>query len=245
MTKQNQSDLKIYGKNSVPGGTFNDVIIAGEGKINGDLVCSVFKIHGDSKVDGSVKTISAKINGRTMIKGNLEADEFKINGSCEVGGNVSVKEIKVSGENITRGMLSAEKVEIRGRIKIEKDCNAEIFNSKGGFTINGLLNAGEIDIDLYAPCSAKEIGGEKINIKRGNTFSLRNLITSLFPAINLRDELITDSIEGDDIYLEWTKTKVVRGNNIVIGPGCEVDLVEYKKSFQQDKDSNVKSNKKV
>ena len=55
----------------------------------------------------------------------------------------------------------------------------------------------------------------------------------------------TESIEGDEVYLEYTRTKVVRGNNVSIGPGCEVELVEYKNNFQQAKGAAVKDSKKI
>jgi cytoskeletal protein CcmA (bactofilin family) len=245
MENNSKIDLKIYGKGSSSGGTFDAVKIAGEGKINGNIICSVFKIHGDAKVEGNVKTEYGIINGKTVIKGSLEADSFKINGSSEVEGDITVKEIKISGESITGGNISSEKIEIRGRLKVDKDCNSEVFSSKGGFVINGLLNAGNIDIELYAPCKAKEIGGENISVKRGNVFSLRSIINSIFPSFNLNDDLTTEIIEGDEIYLEWTKAKIVRGNNINIGPGCQIELVEFKKSFQQDKSAKVNNNKKI
>lgn len=37
-----------------------------------------------------------------------------------------------------------------------------------------------------------------------------------------------ETIEGDDIHLELTRARVVRGNNVSIGSGCDIDLVEYK-----------------
>ena len=56
---------------------------------------------------------------------------------------------------------------------------------------------------------------------------------------NGHSELVADIIEGDDIYLENTHAKVVRGNNITLGPGCEIAFVEYKNDFKQDKEATV------
>lgn len=52
-------------------------------------------------------------------------------------------------------------------------------------------------------------------------------------------------IKGDDIFLEYTKAKVVRGNNIIIGSNCEIDLIEYKNNFEQLDDAKIIENKKV
>jgi cytoskeletal protein CcmA (bactofilin family) len=245
MGSQNLSDLKIYGKGSAAGGTFNAVKIAGDGKIVGDIVCSIFRIHGDAKIEGNIKTDDGVVNGKSVVKGNLETNSFKVNGFSEVGGNLSAKITKISGELLIKGNFIAETIDIRGSLKVEKDCNTEVFNSKGGFVINGLLNAGNIEIDLYAPCKVKEIGGEKISVKRGNVFSLRSIINSIFPSFNLNDDLTVEIIEGDEIYLEWTKAKIVRGNNINIGPGCEIELVEYKNDLQMDKNAKVNNNNKI
>ncbi|WP_216828547.1 hypothetical protein [Alkalihalobacterium elongatum] len=40
-------------------------------------------------------------------------------------------------------------------------------------------------------------------------------------------------IEGDNIFLEHTTAKVVRGKNVVIGAHCQIDLVEYSTSFKK------------
>jgi cytoskeletal protein CcmA (bactofilin family) len=58
-------------------------------------------------------------------------------------------------------------------------------------------------------------------------------------------ELTADIIEGDDVYLENTQAKVVRGNNIELGPDCEIELVEYKDSFKQDEKADVGTHTKI
>ena len=57
--------------------------------------------------------------------------------------------------------------------------------------------------------------------------------------------LTADIIEGDLIYLENTNAKIVRGNNVTIGTGCKIELVEYKESFKKDEKSIVDKNNKI
>jgi len=242
MERESRHDLNISGVVSASGGTFNHVIINGEGKINGDIDCIDFKINGVSDVYGNVKMRTGKINGKAVIGGNLASEEFKISGSSEIGGNLAVKEIKIEGSADIKGSVSAEEVEIKGGFKVKGDCEAEVFVSKGAFTIGGLLNAGNIDILLYGNCKVKEIGGEKINIRKDKANKIIRFIESIFP---FSTELSTEIIEGDDIYLENTRAKVVRGNDVSIGPGCDIELVEYKNNFKQVKEAKVKNNKKV
>lgn len=212
-------DLIINGQSSAAGGKYNAVVINGEGKIEGDLDCINLKINGKCSMNGNVKADSVNVNGEASIKGDLEAEKAKIHGTIDIDGNLSV-----------------DKAEMYGIISVGGDCNAEIFKIKGTFTIEGLLNAGKLELSLYESSRAREIGGEKITVKRIG--GLKGMIMS-------GKELTVETIEGDDVYLENTNAKIVRGNNIELGPGCEIELVEYKDSFKQDEKAEVGTHKQI
>jgi len=222
--KERIGDLKINGQSSSAGGNYNDVIVNGEGRIEGDLDCIKLKINGRCDINGNVKAKSVEVYGSNSIKGNLEAERAKIHGTADVNGNISVN-----------------KAEIHGSIDVDGDCNAEIFTIAGTFAIEGLLNAGELKLSLYGTSRAREIGGEKITVKRKGKYDLLGLKSRIMSS----KELTVDTIEGDDIYLENTQAKVVRGNNIEIGPGCEIELVEYKNIFKKDENAEVGTHKKT
>jgi cytoskeletal protein CcmA (bactofilin family) len=227
MERKNHVDLKIYGQGSSAGGKFNDVIIKGTGKIGGDVDCINFKIYGDGEVDGNLKADNVKIKGHAGIKGNLETEKFKIQGDVQIYGNLQTEEAVIAGNIQTNGNF-----------------NAEIFSLEGGFTIDGLLNADELKITLYLPCKVHEIGGAKITVKKETKLSLIGLKNMIMPNESHK-KLTAEVIEGDDIYLEHTRAKVVRGNNIELGPECEIELVEYKNNFKQDERSEVSTHKKI
>ncbi len=220
-------DLKIYGQGNASGGKYSAVSIMGEGKIDGDMECTYIKIYGEGQLNGDLKTEgTVNIKGQTRIKGNLEADKIKLQGELDIGGEVLVDEAVLTGNISTNG-----------------DCNAEIFKLEGGFKINGLLNADILNINLYWPCEAHEIGGSKITIRRDGKLSflgLKNMIMH-----GEKNILKADIIEGDDVNIENTHAKVVRGNNIKIGPGCKIELVEYKNDFKQDKSAHVSAKKTI
>ncbi|MHB1419898.1 MAG: polymer-forming cytoskeletal protein [Bacillota bacterium] len=244
MDDMKKHDLKINGATTWPGGNYNNVAINGAGTINGDLECIDIKVNGACDVHGKVKTRTGRVNGTATFGGDFESDAFSVHGSFNSQGSVTTREISIAGSTSISGSLTAEKVQIRGEVRIEGDCNAEDFVSKGGFRIDGLLNAGNIDITIYVGCQVKEIGGEKISVKKGLGFALNHFLRSIFLPARF-DGLKTESIEGDDIYLENTKAQVVRGNNVTIGHGCEIDLVEYKYKFEQQEESKVGESKKV
>lgn len=242
MEDKTRNSMKISGAGSFSGGAYSDVSISGSGSVNGDLDCISLRVSGSSRVNGNVKAESIKISGSTHIKGEVYADELKISGGTHVENNVTVKELKISGSTDIDGSVSAEEVRVSGSIKIKGDTNAEMFSSSGAFKIGGLLNAGVVDVTLYGESQVTEIGGEKINIRKEAHNKVFRFIQSLFP---YSPSLKVETIEGDDIYVEFTKAKVVRGSNVKIGPGCEIGLVEYKDSFEQDSQSEVKENRRL
>lgn len=227
MENKSRADIKIYGSGSSAGGRFNRVTIMGEGIINGDVDCINFKIYGQGKLEGNLKASDVvDIKGQTDILGDLKAKNVKVQGEMEVSGDLFADEAKITGNISTGG-----------------DCNAEVFNLEGGFTIDGMLNADILKINLYWPSKVHEIGGSEITIKKNGKLSFLGLKNMIQPSGH--NELTADTIEGDDIYIENTTAKVVRGNNVTIGPGCKIELVEYKGSFKQDEKSEIGNQRKI
>jgi cytoskeletal protein CcmA (bactofilin family) len=261
MEKVVQKNIKISGSGSAGGGVFNQVKVNGSGTICGDLECEIFSCNGSSTVEGHLKAETVKVNGSANIEGNVNAEEILVSGSADITGSIDGKEIKVngtakikghvkgkevliSGTSSIDGNVSCEEMEVRGQVKIKGDCESESFTSRGNFKISGLLNAGNIDIELLRHCEAKEIGGENIIVRKSaDSFGVNKLI-KLLVSQNI-DHLSADVIEGDRIYLEFTKAKVVRGNTIEIGPGCTIERIEYKENLEIDESAKVGTQQKI
>lgn len=244
MGYEERADLRISGAGSASGGTFNDVKISGAGKIAGDIDCTNLFSSGASEIKGNVKAVKVKSHGASQIKGNLSAEDVELHGGSNIDGNVETKVIKIHGGVEIGGNLQASNIEIMGGIKIKGDCEAESFKSHGGFTIGGLLNADNIYVNIGGGCRAREIGGEKIEIRKSDkaVYLLQKMIKDIF---NWRGDLDAETIEGDEIYIEYTTAKVVRGNNVTIGPECSIELVEYKDHISVSQGAVVKEQKKI
>jgi hypothetical protein len=52
-------------------------------------------------------------------------------------------------------------------------------------------------------------------------------------------------LEADEISLEATVAKIVRGKRVIIGPECRIDRIEYAESLQIDPKSAVKEQVRV
>ncbi|EYE87513.1 hypothetical protein Q428_12970 [Fervidicella metallireducens AeB] len=229
--EKTKNNLILSGAGSVAGGVYDKVSISGAGKINGDTECETFVASGAASVNGNIKAKKATLSGAVKIHGNISAGDIFASGASSVKGNVKAENIDVSGASTVTGNIDCEKIKVSGAAKIGGDCEAEIFEADGIFKIGGLLNSGEIYIKVSGDSSVKEIGGEKIEIIKGHNriigFDLGKVFKSFFNA-GYDCNLVVEIIEGDDIKLEATTAKVVRGNRITIGRDCKIDLVEYK-----------------
>ncbi|MFZ1081445.1 MAG: hypothetical protein WAO19_05915 [Candidatus Kryptoniota bacterium] len=246
MKTDTRADLKIIGDSSSSGGHYNSAKVIGDCIVNGNLDCVRFKCVGNSKINGDVETKEAKIIGSTSITGFLKSDNIRVTGNVDVNGDINSKDIVIRGGVDTKGGIKSDEIRIKGYVTIKKNCEAEIFRSEGPLAIGGLLNAESIEIRIHSICKITEIGGERIDVRRGHGSKLERIFKSIFlPADFYGGKLVTDCIEGDQVRLEYTKAKVVRGKNVVIGDGCEIDLVEYAEECRINGHSAVKQKKNV
>jgi cytoskeletal protein CcmA (bactofilin family) len=227
MNVQNElGNLSINGLGSSNGGNFDKVSINGKGTVNGDIDCHSFSCNGAGTVNGAVKAEKMKISGSAKITGKIYSTTLSVDGRGSFKEDVYFDKMSISGSGSIGGNVKGEELKIQGQIGVEGNCEVEYFKSEGQFSIGGLLSAETIEIRTYGECKAKEIGGQTIKVKQETSFflDLLKVVKSV--------KLSADVIEGDDISLENTKAKVVRGNHIIIGENCDIDLVEYKDSFK-------------
>lgn len=236
-------DLKISGSGEAAGGKYNNVRISGSGEIRGDVECNEYHASGASALIGNLIAKKVSTSGASDIKGNVTAEEIETSGASDISGDVKAKRIEISGASDIKGNLSAEYVEVHGASDVKGDCEAEYFEAHGGFDIGGLLNAEKIDIKVDGQCRVREIGCETINVR--GTMGVSGSTTKFFKQIlNHDDRLECSIIEGDNIHLENTTASIVRANNVEIGYGCEIGLIEYKESINISTESRVKEQRK-
>lgn len=177
------------------------------------------------------------------MRGNVETETMKIFGEADIHGHVTTNDLNLRGAVHIKEHLVGGHIHGYGELKIEKDCEADSISLKGAVTIGKTLNAEKVNLYLHFEDSRiAEIGGEIIRVTKSKALNVLNFLKR-FRYDSAK--LVAESIEGDEIYLEYTKAKVVRGKEVTIGPGCEIDIVEYQTSFQQDEKSKVIESKKV
>ncbi|MGO4369838.1 hypothetical protein [Paenibacillus sp. 2TAB19] len=214
-------DLKIVGIGSTQGGEVGMAKIEGIGRVKGSIRCTDFVLDGIATISGSLESVKARLYGTSHIEGNMLAKQLELNGKVTIDGD-----------------LIGDFMEINGMLTVKGKCEMETFRGSGRLHV-GLLNAGTVELKIHGNCSIGEIGGERISIRKGSSKGLLKWLKTL--PVPFSDKLSVHTIEGDDIHVEYTKAKVVRGNNVTIGAGCEIELVEYKEKFVQDKSAHVGS----
>ncbi|SFG27906.1 polymer-forming cytoskeletal protein [Sporolactobacillus nakayamae] len=235
---EEKKNLSISGSGTAPGGCYEDVRINGSGKIHGDLICSSIDINGSGRIGGDAKAARVMISGSGVIEKQLIAESITINGTCRAEGNVSGEHIQINGRAKVLGSVHGENVRAAGILSVGGDLEGEEIVSEGPLTVGGLCSAERIDITLSGHTSRiKEIGCGTLTVHRRFAPAL---FGQLFNAFSSK-KLVVDSIEGDEIYLEDTEAKVVRGNHVTIGPGCSIGRVTYKTDYKKDEKAVVQS----
>lgn len=245
MEKRN---LKISGSGSYAGGKFDEVSISGSGQINGDLECVKFSSSGSSKVDGHIIGEVFKCSGSTKVTGNVHVKDVHVSGVCKIKGNMQAHTLSSAGVTKIEGNIKCEKLSISGVLTSEKNIEAEEINIKGSIKNTGIINGESISIecrDGNGSCSFNEMGASQITINKDNqntSFGLHKLL-GLFKGS--KSKINGNLVEGDDIYIENANIKMIRGESIVVRPGCEIDQIEYRKSIEVSDQSQVKQVVKI
>jgi cytoskeletal protein CcmA (bactofilin family) len=257
--RENLRDLKASGASKLSGGAYRDVDVSGAIHIDGDIVCENFGVAGSVRVVGAVSCDQFRASGSARVDGNVTASEVKASGSTSIRGSVDAKElhasgsfkaeggatvegdVRVSGSSSFGGPIRARNVRATGSLRVGKGIECEALTIAGSFDVEGLVNAGTADIDMAGPCHIDEIGGERITVRRKGFLS----VLGIQLPFGLSGTLTANAIEATNVSLESTRAKVVRGAEVSIGSGCEIDRVEYSVSLDVATDAIVRERVKV
>ncbi|MGL4742408.1 MAG: hypothetical protein ACRC41_16715 [Sarcina sp.] len=228
-------NLKVIGEMLIGEGTYDNISIVGEAKTTGEVNGKRLKVVGELDSEYFMNLESANIVGEWRVLGTKVSGAVTVLGEVLVGGMFEVDEIKITGEVSVKKTLKGRNLKVVGQLTIDEDCEFDTIKSVGMLNINRLMSADDIEICLKADCSIKEIGGEIIKVTRNGQKGF-----SLFNSVYGKEHYLEcDVIEGEDIILENTICKVVRGRNIEIREGCKIGLIEATENLNIDKTSEV------
>lgn len=224
----NLNSIKIIGNGIITNGEYEKISILGEATALEEFKCNYLKIIGNCTLRDKLISNKIKILGELLSENIVTINnQLEILGKLEALDDYKVNKVKVLGEARFETNLFFEEIEVLGEMKVRKDCEGTLFNSRGKLKIDGLLSAENIIINPNGISTINEIGGSKIIIKKKGLFSFGE------------SRVISNIIEGDYIELENTQCKIVRGHDITILANCTIEQVEYTGTLTIDKSSIV------
>lgn len=236
-------NISIMGDGSISSGNYQSVRVMGDGRILGYIEVEKLSIMGTLSSESDLKVGSLSISGDGKFE-SIDADSIKIMGSAKFNGAVKTSFIKISGSLETKKKIKSQEIVILGTLD-GKSVESETFKSDGAFTLES-MNANDIKVKLRGPCKASEIGGETIRVSYPR---VQKILLDVWDILTFRKtkraELSAGTIEADRIYLENTIAEAVKGNNIIIGPGCKIRNIEYKDTLYIDSGSVVENSSQL
>lgn len=217
------NNINVSGLGKIASGEYNNINVSGSGKILGNVKANTIETSGSGKVMGDIEVNTIFTAGYFKSFGEIKANEkIECAGGFICEKNINTNKLKISGSLKALGSINFDFIDLAGLIKVIGDCEGRKICGEGKINVKGLLSADEINLKLQGASRANEIGGENIRITAGRTQSIKILCFKYIQKV----ELLCHSIEGDNIYLENTRAKVVRGKNITIGENCVIDEIE-------------------
>ncbi len=213
--KYTESDLKcrVEGIQTVEGGEFDSVKIAGVVTINGDIVTNKMQLEGVSTVKGTVKAARLSVSGVTNISNDIVSNEMKVEAVVNLSGNLKSKSLEIQGVIRSRGdKVEAETITCKGVLDFSGEISADLVKAEGIIR-------------------ADEICGDQICIESVSIEPYHWLKKGLRSLVGLEDEgrdrfSQIDLIEGTTITLKNVRAKEVNGHTIMIGENCIIDKVD-------------------
>ncbi len=236
MTEEALRSVKVSGSGTVAGGRYDRVKGSGSVRIDGDVVAHSIETSGSMKGHGNLRVEWLRSSGSAAVEGDVSTVRGHASGSWRVSGNVRIdEEAKISGSAHVDGSLAGEAVVGSGSLRVRGDIALESLVWSGAINCPGLVSADTVDIRLGGACQLGELAGSSISVRAGMNASP----WLAWLNFSRTQRLTVGEISGDDIRLEHTEARVVRGDRVSIGSHCRVDRVEYRKDFTVHSDAWV------
>lgn len=227
---EKRNDMIINGMGDIGTGEYNDIQIAGVANIRGDVNSNKINVDGKAKSYGKINSNYLSINGHFTCNNDIQVKtSCDVNGFYKVYGNINGNRIVVNGRTTITENVNFDNVEVNGELIVNGNCQCENVKLYGKMMVDGLLSGDNIELNITRLNKIKEIGGEKLVVRRG----VDTGFSGLFSILNgIKSKLVCEEIEADEIYLENTECNIVRGRNIEIGRGCTINRIEYSEDLK-------------
>lgn len=243
--------IKVYGSATFNGKVESDEIqIYGSAAFNEPVTCSRLRLYGSAAFEQSGVFEELTIRGDGEFNRHVTVDSIKNSGTLVVNGCLIAREVKSYGVMQGAGKFKVENLLSAGVLETKGEIEGEKMIIKGAIHNANLINGEDILIELNDQCQCQSIGASKLMVKSAkckrrkslftmNKNSEKTILTEKWLANASNKVLIAEEIEGDNLELNLTKAKVVRGEKIKIGALSKIGMVEYSMSLEIDESAEV------
>ena len=193
-------DMRIAGKGTVPPGEYDKISLSGSGRLFGEVHCNNFSAAGRSSGESITCAERFKASGSSAFSGTVKAQNVRAAGSFSCGGD----------------LVAEEELSVSGSLRVGGDVQAKSVRIAGGLQCGGTLCAESAELQADKQMSLAGIKGGNVRVRRK--------AVSIFLK---RRTTVTEAVEGDVLDLEYVTAPRVTGRTVIIGKGCEIDLVQY------------------
>lgn len=237
-----QKDIRISGSGVISGGHYGTVRISGSGKCTDALEAESVHVSG-SGLFRDVLADNIHVSGSASFEGKLITKSLQVSGSVTCSNEAEAEDMHISGSIRASSTLRGTNGRVSGSLRAHNDVEFEEMEIRGSAHISGLLNVERLTVYLNGHSEIDEIGGNDIQILR-TPEKPGGFLHFLFGSANPR-RLTCKSIEGTIVTVENTDCEIIRASTVRIGPGCQIDTVEYTDSIEIDESSKVITQKRV
>ena len=222
-------DISVSGNGKISAGEYQNIAIHGNAKLCGLVKCTNLKSSGSLKGESIECLETFKANGNAYFYQSIKAENLYASGNLFSEGDLTIgQNISCSGRLKSQGTIRCKQLSISGsaRTNGEIQTNNAIIN--GNIRCNGLYSAENIQIRFDGKTSLGSAHGNQITISMKTSRKIWKswLIFPLFIK-KYNKNAHADSLNGNEINVEYTNCPQVTGKTITIGKGCYIQLAQY------------------
>lgn len=240
-------NMKITGIGTVGAGEYDKVSIRGIGQLTGDVRCSILDSVGAVSGNGKIECLdSISCDGSATFKDIVQSKCINCTGSVRFEKDcIDIEKISIDGSAKFLSSLKAQIVQLSGYSYLEKDIEAEEIYIIGDSQIYGLMSAKQVKIEFENSLEVNKIGGTNIIIlqKEKGMNKIKN--APIFKKIWGPSIAVIDTIEGEQIAVEFAEVSKIIGKSVAIGRNCKIKLVQYTDEIEIDSSSIVEQCEKI
>ncbi len=242
MTDSLLQSVNVSGSAHIGGGKYAEIRCAGSAHIGADVEAQIIRCSGSLHSERALRGDDLHVSGSAAVGSTLNVGQARISGSLKVEGDLVVRqEAHVSGSTRIAGKLTGEKFQCGGLLRVDQEIALESISVSGAMECPGMVTAESIRLTAGGWSShIGELAGSTIVVEDWRGGALWHRVWG-----ERMGQVMVSEISGDQVRLVRTTAKLVRGDDITLGPGCRVDRVEYRQTLTVDPEAWVGESNRV